>query len=826
MNRIKDKMNKIVSKIRLLLVIGVLTPCLLTSVSCLLVSCDEQGIPDIDDLMGNEEEENSVGENLQITDWNFSDDHKYQELWMRLIHDVGGYDLTDSMTVVARPLQELQLLPGRFVEETQPLVKRVSNTSREALQKLNIKLLVLVDLSLPQSQIDAERNAVREIKTLFGEGSLYIAFMEGENVTETYEATDYVINNYFIHHDPSTIYLYRSIITKLAEFQDTNMTLGSAQYKVMVILSGGKTYDGDLPVDPMHFEMQQLLKDKTQQLSGSLLRVYYGNFTVKSSDGIDLMSLSEQTTSDSNIIHYFCKDTGGLYQSSFNWSEIEADILKDFHIELSRYKLLLEHPDGKVFRGNLHRLQIGFYDRKTGDLIARGSTTFSLGTIYNPIIIHDDSRADVLIAGLLTTLLVLLLIWLVMQFLEPYIRYQVFKYKHVAIYSGSRMSINGSIVAENCYLCKAPFETGDEIVTKCKHTVHKSCWDENEYHCPEHGRHCKEGSHYYNYHNLTDTHNALFYMMWVLVAVVAGFLAWTVFTSERQMLSSSIIQQISAMLSNQKTDSQGTSDYFMEYGSHLSDLPGFGQIVGFILTLFLSMFTVRRRKWLLRIGEILLRAIIASLGGMVCCILGCIISIVLHLDSNTFLIDWIPWALLSCVIMLCVTVKTRTPIRRSFFVAACIIAVLSMGMWAIIYFNSFIDYRQSLLLCFMAYSVAIAACIAHVTPRSERYFLHIEGAVKEMDIALYKWYRTNPNQVVSIGKSVDCSIQLTWDLIGQVAPVHAEIKRHLDGLRIQALEDGVLIGNKPLAVGKEEWLYHGRSFTIGNTTFTYIEKDL
>ena len=27
-------------------------------------------------------------------------------------------------------------------------------------------------------------------------------------------------------------------------------------------------------------------------------------------------------------------------------------------------------------------------------------------------------------------------------------------------------------------------------------------------------------------------------------------------------------------------------------------------------------------------------------------------------------------------------------------------------------------------------------------------------------------------------------------------------------------------------VGKEVWLYHGKSFTIGRTTFTYIEKDL
>jgi pSer/pThr/pTyr-binding forkhead associated (FHA) protein len=95
-----------------------------------------------------------------------------------------------------------------------------------------------------------------------------------------------------------------------------------------------------------------------------------------------------------------------------------------------------------------------------------------------------------------------------------------------------------------------------------------------------------------------------------------------------------------------------------------------------------------------------------------------------------------------------------------------------------------------------------------------------------MDIALYKWIRNDPSHAVTIGKSVDCSIQLSWDINGQVAPVQAEIKRHLDSILLTALEDGVFVNDKPLAQGDDIWLYHGRKFTIGNTTFTYIEKDL
>ena len=191
-----------------------------------------------------------------------------------------------------------------------------------------------------------------------------------------------------------------------------------------------------------------------------------------------------------------------------------------------------------------------------------------------------------------------------------------------------------------------------------------------------------------------------------------------------------------------------------------------------------------------------------------------------------FIIDWIPWALMSCIIMFAVTIDTRIRIRKLFLAAACIIGLLSMYIWAYLYTDSLMDYRVSLLLSFIVYAVGIALCIARIAPKSERYFLHVEGSIKEMDIALYKWLVRSPSSVVTLGKSVDCSIQLSWDYNGQVAPVQAEIRRYRGSLRLKALEDGVFIQGKPLPIGKEEWLYHGKRFTIGQTIFTYIEKDV
>ena len=820
-------MNTLLSKFKIL-VVGVFSfhiphsTFLVILFSFLLISCDEAEAPDIDDILSSDEQADTAGDALQIIDLTFSDDHKITEVSTRLLHDVGGWDLTDSTRVAVVVDQSIKRLISDFDTEEEPVVKKVTNSSRELFRKLDFKILALVDLSLPQKMVDAQCKAVKEIKAQFGSQSVLVAFMQGENVSETYEASDYVIDNYFIHQDPSTIYLYRSVLTKLAEIQDEQTEIGRAHRKVMFIMSGGKTYDGEQPIDPKHFELQQLLKDKALSCRGQL-QAYYANISSVSDVDQELAILSDNVT-DSNILQYFCKSLGGLYQSSLDWEEIEVDILKDFNIDLSNYKILLEQPSHKVFRG-VHVLKIAFYDKATNDLIAKGQTEFSLGSVYNPVIIDDVPMIEFIAIAIVVTLSILLLVWLVLQFLEPYIRYRIFRHRYVIRYTGSNMSFQGQPVSQSCYLCKSPFAEGDEIVVRCKHTMHRECWDDNEYHCPEHGRHCKEGSHYYNPQHPLDRRNPLFYMKWVLVAIVAGFTSWCVFVSHDHPISAMLIEEMQMLFNG---DNATRSEMEFDYGSGLNDLPAFGMAVGFVLTFFLANFTVRRRQWILRLAEVFIRAVVASLMGSLLCLLGCCISILLHFDYKSFLTEWIPWALLIGFIILAVTFKTRSSFRSSYILlVSCLIAVFTMVMWGLVYFSTYMDYRLSLLLAIIAYAVAIALCIARVTPRSERYFLHVEGAIKEMDVALYKWFRVSPNQVITIGRSVDCIIQQSWDINGHVAPLHAEIKRHIDSLRLKALEEGVTYDDgRPLPVGKEIWLYHGRSFTVGNTKFTYIEKDL
>ena len=78
-----------------------------------VASCDEQGIPDIDDLMSPEDSVEVSGEGLQIQDITFSDDHKVMTLSARLLHNVGEYDLADSSQVVVKAWQEVKLFSGQ-----------------------------------------------------------------------------------------------------------------------------------------------------------------------------------------------------------------------------------------------------------------------------------------------------------------------------------------------------------------------------------------------------------------------------------------------------------------------------------------------------------------------------------------------------------------------------------------------------------------------------------------------------------------------------------------------------------------------------------------
>ena len=127
---------------------------------------------------------------------------------------------------------------------------------------------------------------------------------------------------------------------------------------------------------------------------------------------------------------------------------------------------------------------------------AHGVKEYSFGSALNPWTLSPSGMGTTkmrnryidILYGLLLGIGVIALAYAIMQFLVPWLQYQIFRKKYVKKFKPSDVQAEGkNVVLEQCYYCKDNFQEGDLIVTKCKHTVHWECWEENHDRCPEYG---------------------------------------------------------------------------------------------------------------------------------------------------------------------------------------------------------------------------------------------------------------------------------------------------------------------------------------------------
>jgi len=755
---------------------------------------------------------------LKLSQPKFSPDYKTMVVDAWVGEGVGTLALTDPKLVRIEVTEKGGLLSEASYPMPPKLLK-VENLASEQIVGRRAKMLALVDLTLPQVMVNKELVAVREMRNLFSGNNLYVAFLKGTEVSETMPVTNYVLENYFQHQDADIKYLYRAVIAKMDEMANGAPWTADAKFVAMMVMSDGVTYLDDMPMDPDHFELEQQLAERKDSRP-----LYYADFSEPLSDEELLDNPDEDNVV--TVLQLQCESSKGLYQRKFSWPVVEDNILHAFGMDIADFRFTLENPDHKVYRGRHgHALEIACYDVATDSLLVKGSSSYTLGSVYSPVIVRPRSIGSVLLQGCVATFFLILLVYLVLQLIVPYIKYRLFLKHHVMTYTGTQLSVGGNMVSESCYYCKAPFEVGDRVVAKCKHSMHIDCWEENKCQCPEYGRHCQEGRHYYNRHQPWDPQNTTFYLRWVIVAILAALAAWVVYTAQMHSLSADIFERLILFINDLQPDTPEAEKLIEDYGSHINHYPSFGLCIGFFLTLMLSFLSVAKDLWSSRFLQVFFRALLGGLGGLLFFALGGLITAALELDENTFLIDWIPWSLTGYWIALCVTWGTRIKIRHSLIIGAFLVGLVSTYLWTLLYGGSTFDYRVALLINFILFAVAMAIAIAMDAPHSECYFLSVGGIMKQMDIALYKWFRANPDEVVTIGRSVDCRLQLSWDIMSEVAPVQAEIRKSHGMLRLYALEDGITVGGKLLEQGESIRLYHGRKFMIGQTTFTYIEKD-
>lgn len=751
----------------------------------------------LEDLFNSRKEENQ--DNLKVTDVRFSDDYKTFVVDTRLMESIGAVSLADPDAVTIE-VNELDYMDRPAFQPSQPVLTDVVSTGAAQIVALDLKMLVLVDLTLSQDLVDKEREAVKEMSTLFTNNNLFVSFItHRRDVSGMMAPSAYVLENYFKSVQVAEKNLFSSISNGLDLLADKDGPFSDVPARILMVLSDGKLfYDDSFSVGTDYFKIKQELLDKSLRTEDSHMMLS--------------VDMDEESDNDAGaFLETICRNTGGLTYMGFDWVKIEKDIFNKMKINYTDYRFEFANPDNKMYSGFGKTLKINCWqgDRK----IASGSTEIKLGSFYKPVIVSAVPVPLVVVRGIVFGFAFLSLLLLVLLLLEPAVRYRLFRRKYVARFTDANMSVCGTIVGDSCYYCKAPFVPGDEIVAKCKHTMHKSCWDENEYHCPEFGRNCREGSHYYNEKDKFDTRNAPYYAKWLIVAVLGGIVIWLLYMFTYNNLSYTFLDNFAKR-----------SGKSLEHCSFI--IPAFGAMMMFVLTAFFSILTVRRRSLLSRAGEILLRALVSAAFGALFYHLGAIVDIALELGGDSYLIDWAPWMFSGFAAAFCSTWRTNFKIKPRTVLIVLVISEISMYLWSFLSFNFSMDYRPYLLIAFEVSAIGLAVAMVQTAPRSERYFLHASGAIKEMDIALYKWFASNPDAVVSIGKSVDCSLEMSWDIAPGIGPRQAEIRMRRGAPYLYAVDKGVKVKNRFLHVGEKVRLYHGRMFRIGNTEFVYQERDI
>ena len=796
---------------------------LIAFIAASLVGCDQlmdTGVDDaeMEDIFSTESENDSTASKnqLEVMGVEFTPGYKRFKILTSIKEDLGPYALTDTNQVVVKATEIIGGVPN--TSSSKPVLTLVRNTEGEQMTKEGIKVLVLVDLDQPQPIVDNELKAVREIRTVLGV-NLYLAFMYEQSISETMQATDYVLDTRFVSNTNHPKLLYRSIMLKKKEIEDRVGVWANAKKVAMVVFSDEVVYgDNDEPIDPDHFALQEQLVKPDSVLTTNFLSISAVHFS-GNDDAIN-------TSQAESVMKVLSKNYDGIYENLFSWAELKENIMGMKRTDIIANEFDFENPDGKVYSGIPHTMRIELLDKKDGHVIGTASTAIILGDAYNPVIVNGYTKISMFLQGIGFGLLAILFIYLIFQLLIPYIKYKLFLRDYVVKYIPGNMSVGNIAVSESCYFCKAPFEIGDEIVVKCEHVMHKSCWDENGYHCPEHGHRCQTGSHYYNHENLFDPKNAAYYLKWIIASIVAAMVAWFLYVSLVIGFENETPTLVAKMVEGKLVEVDSYA-VFNDQNANKGYIPLFGMCLSACLTLALTILTIRRNFYIKRIIDICLRVIVVSIASYLVFLLIESVSFALDMNPWVAVLDWIPWAAMALMIAFISTADTRIHLRKYILLIAILLGVVSVYLWTFLFRGVMqLDIRVLLLFSCIFYSVGVGLAVAQLAPVSEHYFLNVKGAVKEMDIALYKWFLNNPDEVVTIGKSIDCSLQMTWDIKGQVAPVHAEIRQSSIGIRLTALEEGVMVGMKPLYPGNSRLLYHNTKFTIGDTTFTYMERDI
>lgn len=731
----------------------------------------------------------------------------------------------------------------KYWPEVDTIIDLRANDQKSISDSLSILLLIDKSGSITDEMLEYQAQVVRDFQRKLPDTRIYISFMDNGTVTPTEllvanSLTELgVRTNFFIgegREGKGEKHLYRAILSKLQEMSGESQT--NATYpdvannpdfsviggeKMLFVFTDGKTinkatgdhYGGD---DKYYACFSELDNREAEIAAGSRKNIPVHLVFVGNDESLDELILNKLTSLCSTGGE---DDIKGHFYMDITPDSLQGMMMRTLDSIAMDYRLVLQNPCRKMYDGSRLTITLTLADAglATG---ATGSRDYSEGSLQKPVIVCGAGTSKTILIGLLIGLVAIAIVYFVLQYLLPMIGYKNFLKKYVHPYHAG----TGDVVAQTCYYCKEPFAEGEEIVSKCEHIVHKSCWDENRNRCPEYGVHkCSKGIHYYNQEKKSDPQNATHFAPWILYGMAAGFLAWIGITLlQSTNIFSGLIGSMTESLfpfADGTLDPQLHQDTVAHFTTRLRPMFLQGIFLGFFITLAFSMVLEFRKLDARVLLKKSIRAFIGAAVGFVAFLLGSVILLLCGAEYTCWYLDWIPWMLFALAIAAVLWYKTEVKLKSALIGGAASVILCFIVMLVL-------TGTVTSLFGYMIYAAGFGTSIAVVHFTSEKYFLRIDGSIKERDVAIYKWMSvTGGFNKVSIGKSVDCVLQMNWDDSEDISDRAVELYLENDRPYCRILDHGVTRQGRTLPKGIVVPLVHGSEFNIGKTRFTYIEKD-
>lgn len=692
---------------------------------------------------------------------------------------------------------------------------------------------VLIDLSIPQSGKSDIFEAVQTLVESAHDSCVYISFF-GDYVSNSRVVTKSNYKEFYNHFMQSaqSKYFYSALYAKLTEFNHQytpydDLVKSQAGYskESRIFYRAKDTRDKNLLFiftegnEIPHFEELNIIKITEYQGSADILPKVFA-FFYDTGNGIDedMEATLMAVTSPKDIYHNPIIDKQGKYMSSDNINIVLQEFMDVIRNEMYDFELSYQVPPDRSYSGE----RVTYKALWNGE--EKGAGTFSIGTEEKSwperTIVTAGSAFKKYLIALLVTFLTILFFIAIMKVFVPSFKSMAFKAKYYKKYNPME-----NVRTMRCPMCRREILPGEKVVTRCHHITHVNCWKANKYKCLEYGQNCKDGIQEHVHWDELFSKETLRDCFLTIMGVCASLFSWVIYDLTGKGFFDGFATGIVNAFLNTEEQSIGIVGLCV---SKVSSFLTIGLLLGFFLSFVFRLFDGVKRRSFAWVLEITGWSLLSSIIGMVAFALGSII-LCLWLSPGTTFIPWYcsfpAYLLFSVSISLSLTIRSTIPFKSAFLggLASAVIGFL------VLYFSRIRSAEwqwMNMLLDFVIYGGGLGASLITVRMLAEKYFLVVKNGIRSgLRIPIHKWM--NAGNMVTIGMTQQCEIQMAWEKSNKVAKEHVQL--FVNQNRSQAMLRPLAFttfntrmdldaNNKPVP------LFNGDTFMIGDTIFQYVEN--